>query len=66
MGDPSLDADVWRVERSTVIPDKSKEQCENTYKVFKEWCETNDQHISESGVICPKARKVENAHSIQY
>lgn len=43
--------EAWNVGRSFLIPEKSKERYENTYRIFKEWCTRKNTSICEKSLL---------------
>jgi hypothetical protein len=50
--DKEIDVEeAWNVGRSPLIPEKSRERYENTYKIFKNWCIRKCINISEKSLL---------------
>jgi hypothetical protein len=43
--------EAWNVGRSTLIPEKSRERYENTYKIFQNWCTRKCVNITEKSLL---------------
>jgi hypothetical protein len=43
--------DAWNIGCSSVIPEKSRERYENTYKTFKEWCDKKSLNLNEKVLV---------------
>ncbi len=54
---------AWEEGCASVIPEKSKDRYQNTYQIFKKWCEAKNAPMEEKTVLAYMVQRCSNLKS---